>query len=143
MNKKLSTLVLTLLVVCGCTSTATVPSQNKALGEIRAAINSIAGEPRAISENQREIISQYFGRNPNAEFDAQKSPERLYAKFTILGERRPYDVSVQVFVEQKYQGVFELVGEDEKTADKVAKDLIKRLNQSREDRNIIDDFRPF
>ena len=72
------TSVLTLVVICGCqTASISVQNQNKILGEIRNAIAGISGEPRAVSENNREIISQYFSRSPDGEFDPQIASERL------------------------------------------------------------------
>lgn len=70
--------------------------------------------------------------------------ERLYTHITVLGDRRPYDVQVEVLVESRNQeGAFELVGNDDSRAAVIADKLKKALNQSRDKRNVIDDFRSF
>lgn len=112
------------------------------ISETRRAIVAIIGEPASTSQNGREIISKFTDRagNPNSE-DAHS---RFYSKFTINGDRRPYDIQVQVFREIKNSDFeFELANEDEKMAERLGEKLSKQLNQSRDKRNMIDDFRSF
>ena len=144
MNMKIIwTLVLMLPIISCSSADVQIEGQNRSLAEIKNAILTTIGRPRVISENQREITSKYYGRNSDTDFDPNRSKERLYTKYIILGERRPYDLTVQVLVEQKIDGQYELIGEDEKLSLKAAKELSQKLNQSRDNRNVIDDFRPF
>lgn len=120
-----------------------IADQNLSLVDIKKAVTAVIGEPRAVSENQRTFLSQYFSRKPDPKFDAQKSKERLYAKVAILGDRRPYDVEVEVVVEEREQNSYYATGNDSTEAKKLGKDIRTRLNQGRDDRNVIDDFRAF
>jgi hypothetical protein len=107
----------------------------ESLGNIKKAIVSVIGEPRQLSENQREFISQYF--------EKAKSRHRYYYQVTILGARRPYTIEIHAFLEEKKGKSYEPIGEETNLAHKLSKDLQNKLNQSREDRNLIDDFRAF
>jgi len=124
---------------------AILPDQARSLNEIRHAILQICGgKTREISENQRELWSPYFSRKPNdASFNPEKSKERLTAHFWILGDRRPYEVHVQVIVEKKVDGTYEEDGEDEIFSKKIADQLAQGLTNSLDKRNLIDDVRPF
>ncbi len=70
--------------------------------------------------------------------------ERYSTRVTILGDRRPYDIQVQVLIEDRDdEGGFELTDRDDDKAATLADKIKKALNQSRDTRNIIDDFRSF
>jgi hypothetical protein len=70
--------------------------------------------------------------------------ERFYSHITILGDRRPYDIQVEVLIEARDQdGSFEMVDRDDEKAAVLADKIRKALNQSRDSRNVIDDFRSF
>lgn len=139
--------IILITLLTGC---ATLPEQgvvlrekNYSLTEIRGAIVSISGEPRRISENQREIYSQFFTRRKDPKFDPQKSKERLYALFSVLGDRRPYDIRIEVIVERRRGEAYEHHTYDDQIAKKIAVELKTRLNQGRDGRSVIDEFRPF
>ncbi len=75
---------------------------------------------------------------------AKKGKERRYAHIKILGERRPYDILVNVVVEgQMIDGTYESLGDDEVLAEQLAAEIKKELLKSLENRNIIDDFNAF
>ena len=102
------------------------------------------GNARDISQNQRELWSPYFSRKKtNGEFNPDKAKERLTAHFWILGDRRPYEIHVQVVIERKIDGAYEEDGEDEEKSKEVADLLVKSLTNSLDKRNLIDDVRPF
>jgi hypothetical protein len=62
----------------------------------------------------------------------------------ILGDRRPYQIEVQALVEAKnVQGKFEAAGSDTALAKKYAVEIKAKLDQGREGRNVIDEFRVF
>jgi hypothetical protein len=131
----LSLAVLLLAMACETPGGMLLKEQQLSLNDIRESIGVIAGKPREISENQREVFSQYFPRTPTkAAFDPTQA----------LGERRPYDVRVQVMSERKGPDGYFLYGEDKGMTKKVTGELKEQLqNQSRDDRNVIDNFRPF
>lgn len=114
------------------------------ISETRRAIVMVTGQPRSTSENGREMNSKFYDRKGNPEDVAKLGRERLYTHTTILGDRRPYDIEVEVVVEIKDQdGVYQVVEKDQGRAEKIAAQIKKALVQSRDNRNIIDDFRPF
>jgi hypothetical protein len=143
MNKLI--LLLSTLVLTGCATLGgvSIEETNYSLNDIRSAIQGIAGEPREVSQNQREYFSQYFSRKKEPNFNPQLSRERSYAHFLILGERRPYEIKVIVFNERKTKNGYELIGEDRAWSKKISEELEIRLNNGRDGRNVIDDFRPF
>lgn len=140
-------LFATFLFLSGCATQqergVTLHERNYPLTEIKAAIVSISGEPRSVSDNKREFISQYFTRRKETNFDPQKSKERLYAIFTVFGDRRPYDIRVEVVVERRSGSSYEEYSADDQMARKIATELKTRLNQGRDGRSVIDEFRPF
>jgi hypothetical protein len=129
----------------GCQTNAVVLHDTPLnISETRKAVVSVTGQPRVTSENGRELISKYYDRKGNMEEAAKMGRERLYTHVTILGDRRPYDVQVEVVVEVKDRGgVFQVVEKDQGRAEKIAVQIQKALVQSRDNRNVIDDFRPF
>lgn len=146
MNKILLLLLWT-LVLTSCTSApesgVSIHETNYSLNDIRVAIIGIAGEPREVSQNQREYKSQYFSRKKETNFNPQISKERSFAHFIVLGERRPYEIKVIVYNERKTKNDYKLLGEDKAWSKKIKDELESRLNHSRDGRNVIDDFRPF
>ncbi|PIS10156.1 MAG: hypothetical protein COT73_10840 [Bdellovibrio sp. CG10_big_fil_rev_8_21_14_0_10_47_8] len=133
-----------LFVLAGCSSTgAQVDDQNYSLAGIRKSIVAVIGEPRAVSSNQRIYTSQYFGRKSDKKFNPEKSKIRQYTQISIMGDRRPYDVGVDVIVEQKQGDEYSQIGTDDKEAKELATQLRQKLHQSLDDRNVIDSFRVF
>lgn len=120
-----------------------ITNSNRSMKEIRSAFVAAAGEARKESENRRTFFSEYFPRNPDPNFKPTKSKERLYGRFTILGDRRPYEVQVEVVIEEKTDEGYEETGIDEDLSHELANQLKKELIKSSEGRNVIDDFRPF
>ena len=138
-----------LIVLFFCVSCSTIDSgflvkeANTSLAGVRAAIIAISGEPREISQNKREYTSQYFARKKGQKLDSNTTRDRLYAQFVILGDSRPYDIRVTVYLERKYKTGFELEGEDVVMTKQIAKELREKLNQGQDGRDMIDEFRPF
>lgn len=132
-----------LLFLSACVTGHTIRGSERPLTEIRTAILATMGEPRQVSSNEREYWSVYFARKKTPGFDPVKSKERAYAKVTILGDRRPYDIQVQVFLEERVEGAYEEVGLDDSLSDQIAEEVKKALRKSRDHRNLIDDFRAF
>jgi hypothetical protein len=142
---KLSLVLVTLVFIAACATSESyrIEEQNISLGDIKQAVTAIIGDPRAVSENQRTYFSQYFSRTVDPKFDPMRARERLFAKIVILGDRRPYDLAVEVIVEERVGSSYSVVGHDMPEAKRLGKELRARLNQSREGRNVIDGFRAF
>ena len=140
-------LLLWTLVLSACATGpeggSSIQETNYSLNDIRTAIIGIAGDPREVSQNQREYKSQYFSKKKEANFNPQISKERSYAHFFVLGERRPYEIKVIVYTERKTKNEYKSLGEDKVWSKKIKEELESRLNHSRDGRNVIDDFRPF
>lgn len=114
------------------------------VSETRRAVVSVIGQPRLTSENGRELLSKYYDRKGNSEDQVKNARERLTTHVTILGDRRPYDIQIEVVVEiRDREGVYQVVEKDDARAEKIALDIQKALVQSRDNRNIIDDFKPY
>ena len=144
------------LVFAGCAligynpDAITLKDVEASLTELRALINGVlpSGQ-RGVSPNGREILSNYFviDRKNRELKPAGEALERFYAKFLILGDRRPYQIEVSVTRERRimrgssysYQGV----DQDRRLAKELANRLHEELTKRPEDRNIIDDFRVF
>lgn len=132
-----------ILTSCQSTSALKLKEMNYSLKEIRKAIVDISGEPRTESENKRVIGSQYFGRSVPLYKEMLKNKERFYALFYILGSEAPYDILVEVHSERRRGNRFEENDIDATLSETIANELKARLTQSRDTRNLIDDFRPF
>lgn len=113
------------------------------LGEIKQTFFSMVGNPRLVSENDRELESPYFSRRKESPYVDGKSPERLYAKLYILGDRRPYTLEIHVFVEKRTGKEYEQSDESKEHSERLGLELVNRLTQMKQKRNVIDDFRVF
>lgn len=114
------------------------------ISETRKGIVSIIGEPRSVSENGRELVSKYYDKKGKEITKMDMARERYSTRVTILGDRRPYDIQVQVMIEDRdADGGFVYTDRDDDKAAEIAEKIKKALNQSRDTRNVIDDFRSF
>lgn len=146
MHKFLGFLICILpLLLSGCRTGGVVLRETPLnVSETRKVIVSVIGEPRVVSENGRDLFSHYYDRKGKEIAKMEMARERYSTQVTILGDRRPYDIQVQVLVEDRVpEGGFELVGRDDDKAAGLADKIKKALNQSRDSRNVIDDFRSF
>lgn len=100
----------------------------------------------AESVNGREMTSGYFTPTNFYESGDNKT-ERVYAKVLILGSSRPFKVEVQCLRERRGKeggkGTYIPQGEDVRLSKQLAQYFRDALADRREDRSIIDDFRPF
>lgn len=140
---KITLLIFTLLMFGCAVGGSKIEESDQSLGEIKKAIVSIIGEPRKLSENQREFTGQYVERKSAASSKDTKHNDRYYYQITILGSRRPYDIEVRAFSETKVGKTYKEAGEDSMLANKLARELEQKLNKGRDGRNLIDDFRAF
>lgn len=115
------------------------------ISETRKAIVSVIGQPRTTSENGREMVSKYYDRKGTKDEEQMKTVrERFSTHITILGDRRPYDIQIEVVVEiRDHDGKYQVVERDEARAQAISIEIQKALVQSRDNRNLIDDFRAY
>ncbi|MGE4133173.1 MAG: hypothetical protein AB7F86_16140 [Bdellovibrionales bacterium] len=125
-----------------------IPDVQGSLNQIRAAVMSaIPIGQRSVSANGRVILSKHFLPAGDQYRNAADAVQRYYAQFSILGDRRPYEVQIVVVHEKRV-----LRGEsftyvvdyyDMLQAKELERRFQEELTKRREDRNIIDDFRVF
>ena len=98
-----------------------------------------------MSQNGREMTSHFHDRKLKFLDVTPKTKERLYTKVTILGARRPYDITIAVHVEQRDPDTknFHDIGLDDNLSLLQAKTIQQALNQSREKVQSIDEGAPF
>lgn len=113
------------------------------LSELRKIIVGVIDEPRTTSVNGHEMTSNYYDRKSKMLERPADARERFYTIVNILGDRRPYDIQVRVYVELRTPEGFENVGMDDVFAEQWADKIRKALHESREKRNFIDDFKAF
>ncbi len=148
-------LVVLSLILSGCASVglgpdaAKIKTINWPVSEIRGLIATLApAGQRAVSPNGRELLSNHFIVNKKGEFVAATDyPERFFARYLILGDRRPFDIEILVVKEKRMgrgtQITYATATNDTRLAKELATRLQAELTKRREDRNIIDDFRVF
>ena len=143
--------ILFAINLSGCSTRAIIiKEQNRSLRVIQRIIQTnMPSGVRIVSSNSREYSSDYFAVGKDSHFNPSQSQYRSFAKVIILGDRRPYEISVQVYVEQRVDqnketnGDYHIVGTDRKATEKIAKLIEDELDKSRAEMNVIDDFRPF
>ncbi len=102
------------------------------------------------SENKRVIYSRPFVVNQNDQARKSGYRERGIAKVWVLGDIRPYSIETEVTIERAKVTVqnigkelYEPVRSDRELARKLLNSILAQLNKRENNRNIIDDFRPF
>ena len=126
-----------------------IKSVDRPLGELRALVTDFLPVGlRARSPNGREFLSRHFVVESRGVYkDAGDAVDRYFAQVLVLGDRRPYDVEILVTKEKRVlrgnQFSYAIVGFDTRLAKELEKSLLSELTKSREDSNIIDDFRVF
>lgn len=102
------------------------------------------------SVNGREIISNYYGNKKQInKSDKLRKEQRNQVVIKVLGDRRPYAVSIVVRIENRVGDTngnwqeYEEVGLDLPAAQEIARRLGLFLKEAKIERNVIDDFRAF
>ncbi len=121
-----------------------IEESSATLAETRRHIASLIGEAKSVSENGREVWTNHFNSKLVYVAPEDKVKDRFSAHLLILGERRPYDIEVRVYREiRQKNGTFAQGTLDLKQSKRLAQQLKVKLNESREKRNVIDDFQAF
>jgi hypothetical protein len=134
-----------ILIGCQTTPGVVITETTLPVKQSRMAIRSALGEARVVSQNGREISTYYHDRNLKFLDVTPKTRIRYYTKVMILGARRPYDINVEVRVEQRDPDtkIFQDIGLNERLSLIQAKAVQQALNQSRDKSQVIDDGAPF
>lgn len=147
--------ILVFLVLTGCASfnTAQLDDINLPIAAIqKVALASLPLGKRKVSSNFRTFTSKYFIPEGKVRYwskPAKGAKIRYYAIINVFGDRRPYDVNVEVVRQIRVRSLigsraeYSDNGSDKRLAQILAEYIREQLIQSRKDLNIIDDFRVF
>ncbi|MGZ3725200.1 MAG: hypothetical protein ACXWQQ_05345 [Pseudobdellovibrio sp.] len=140
-------LVLTFLTLVGCATQQGVfiEESNYSVKQHRIAITSAFGLAREVSQNGRVVLSMYHDKNFKNIEVTTKTKERYFTRATILGNMRPYRVSVEVILERRDPDTRQwgVVEGDERLAILRAKAIKDNLNLSRAESVTFDEENPF
>lgn len=130
-------IIAVLFFLVSCQTPKGLSGRSFSLATVKKAVtSSLPVGLRKKSANGREFYSRYF-RRPGSRSD------RAYVVVKVLGDRRPYNIVVDVHVERKEKGQWVFFEKDPWLAKRVSKKIKKKLSTSRNERNVIDDFRAF
>lgn len=113
--------------------------------EHRRVFVAVIGDARMVSQNGREVYSHFHDRKFKFIDEPATSKVRYYTKATILGARRPYELSIEVREERKDPDskLFLDQGPDDSLSQKRLDEVRLMLNQSRESSQEFDVENPF
>lgn len=132
------------IIMSGCRTGIILRETPLGVSESRIAIVTVIGEPRQLTPDGRELFSKFYDKKGNLISRLEMANERFYTLVSILGDRRPYDIQVEVVIEHRGEdGKFTFAEKDDAKARLIAEKIKKALNQSLGNRNVIDDFRSF
>jgi hypothetical protein len=136
--------IFSLFVLTGCQTGIFINDSPAAMTDIRKAFVVVMGEPQNTSFNGKELTSKFHDKRGRHDEALSKAKSRYFTRMSILGDRRPYKIKIEVFHEVRISPQqYEIVGEDLDLAQSTAKKIEETLNQSLKNRNVIDDFRAF
>lgn len=98
---------------------------------------------KKVSENGRTYYSDYHKPGMDLNMSINNQKERAMLAITILGDRRPYQVAVLYKVDRLKGGKFHFDRYDKKIAQAYLDKIDEYLAGRPEERDVIDDFRPY
>jgi hypothetical protein len=120
------------------------PELRRPLKDVRKAVYyALRGQVKRKSENNRTYYSDYHRPGKDLKLTAYKQNKRALLALTILGDRRPYVVSATSRIESLQGGEYKLTGYDKGLAKMYIQRVEDYLASRPEERDIIDDFRPY
>lgn len=138
-------LSLSLFFLClsGCVSAGYyLDNVNSNMQDIRTAVRNLY-VIQSVSDNERVIVTEPMRKDPNDTTPPKQMKERIYARIVIVNDQRPYRVHVQAYEERKVNGEWVELDIDERLSVDIAREIHRELIESRDKRNVIDDFRAF
>ena len=144
MFRRLSVLLICAAGLVGCASTSidNLHFPYRALQNLAKKSSPLG--VRTVSRNGREVYSQYFAIYKGTYRDASKLGRRSFSKISILGGRRPYEVSIEVFEETRHSdGSYSSPSSTSKYVRRVKMDFERHLAERRKNPGTIDDFKVF
>ena len=140
--------ILTLLLSVQCANFGKkgVTSDNlvRPLKSLRKAVYyGLQNKVKNKSQNGRTYFSEHHRPGTNLNVSAYKHPERAQVIVSILGDRRPYQILVIYKIDKLRGGKYSLSRYDKSLAKKYLERMEAYLASRPEERDIIDDFRPY
>ncbi len=136
-----------LIVTSQCTTAPHINTSDeimRPLKTVRKAVYSVFnGQVKSKSQNDRTYYSEWHRPGKSLKLSAYKQKQRARLSVTILGDRRPYKVAVIYRIEELKGREYSLKGYDNLTAKKYLRQIEEYLASRPEERDIIDDFRPY
>lgn len=128
----------------GCATSSNSREFNRPWGVVRATVQkNLPLGIRTTSRNGRTYESNFFVPKGNWDEDGTDSRERAFARATIFNASRPYRVEASVFRQRKISGGYSEPELDEELSERLVSKIASDIANRRDDRNIIDDFKPF
>lgn len=104
---------------------------------------TMVGAIKKRSENTRVYHSKYHAVGMDINAGTAKKKERGQLIVSIMGDRRPYKVTFLYRIEKKMGGEFKFDRYDKSLALQYKERFDENLASRPEDRDVIDDFRPY
>lgn len=133
------------LVGCASRGQLELTELNHPLSELQGVTSTqLPVKRKYVSPNGREFRSEYFVVEEGKFAHGAQADTRYQAIVFILGDRRPYRMTIQVTKESKDDhGQFRSQGSDVGLARVIKRRIQNSLHKRRDGHNIIDDFRVF
>ena len=145
LKKIIATGIIFYILGCSTPGEVTLESRNISLTQLqKMVIGALPLGQKDESLNGRDYKSKYFLPQKGTFVEAPNTSKRYQAMISILGDRRPYKISVRVDVEgRRPDGTYALLKHDEGLAHVIIRRIQSTLNKRRDNRNVIDDFHAF
>ncbi len=128
---------------CALMSPASLEDQNVSVSQIKNAVVSVAGDIRKLEGGGRIIYTTYFDRSRKILLFNEKPGVRYFSIVRVIGDRRPYDIDVEVVRETLVRGTYVETGSDEEIATAFSQDLAEKLKIEKTGKSVVDDFKAF
>lgn len=120
------------------------PKFRRPYRDVRKAVYyAMQGKVSRSSENGRTFYSPWHQPGKSLNSSSYKKPKRAQLQITILSDRRPYWVKVVYRIEERDGNSYDFDRYDKKVAQSYLNKIEDYLASRPEERDVIDDFRPY
>lgn len=139
-----SFLLISALYLSACqTGGALIEETPAGVSEIKRVLIQVMGNVKSSGRSGKEMVFGFHDRELKLIENPDEVRERYFPVVTILGDRRPFDIRIQAYVEKRTQYGFENLGQSDAMAEVWAQKVRETLYEGRDKRNVIDDFKAF
>lgn len=137
-------LVISALWISSCqTGGVYIEDAPAGAAEIKRVLGVLFGPVRSTGRGGTEFVYGFHDREMKLIENPGEVRERMFPVITIVGDRRPYSIRIQAYVERKAPAGFENVGQSDAIANSWGRRIREALYEGRDRRNVIDDFKAF